>query len=383
MYKIVKRILIWIGLFTGIVIGQYPGDSLVWEGVNDFYDFRTAEAIEKLSIARHEYPENPAVHLTWASATWLHSQANDPIEITYEVLSRDLDTIIIVYKDLINKNSTVPEYKLFLGSAIGLKARVHLGRKEWIKTLIAAYRGFKTVKKVANENPEIYDAQLPIGIVEYYAGMSSILVKLAVALFGLETTKTAGLEKMELAAEKGEFSWVEARSILGFLYLWVDPNPDRALYHSTLLKERYPHNFYFRILYLESLIKTQNHNLALIELDKLEPAFQELNEIQKRRHKGYFLYEKALFELYWGDLDHCRNYIQQCIADYDAELDTILGNSWLILGYLKDLDGNRQGAKRAYKKCIKLDNNTDAISLAKTYLKRAFTNTDLESIRGI
>ena len=123
--------------------------------------------------------------------------------------------------------------------------------------------------------------------------------------------------------------------------------------------------------------------MALIELDKLEPAFQELNEVQKRRHKGYFLYEKALFELYWGDLDHCRNYIQQCIADYDAELDTILGNSWLILGYLKDLDGNRQGAKRAYKKCIKLDNNTDAISLAKTYLKRAFTNTDLESIRGI
>ncbi|MEE9190541.1 MAG: hypothetical protein V3U16_07205, partial [Candidatus Neomarinimicrobiota bacterium] len=280
MVKIVERILILIliciSLFAPTVFGQHPGDSLVWEGVNDFYDFRTAEAIEKLSRARQEYPENPAVHLTWASATWLHSQANDPIEMTYEVLSRDLDTIIPVYEDLINKNSTVPEYKLFLGSAIGLKARVHLGRKEWLRTLIAAYRGFKTVKEVAKENPGIYDTQLPIGIVEYYAGMSSFLVKLAVALFGLETTKSAGLEKMELAAEKGEFSCVEARSILGFLYLWVDPNPDRALYHSTLLKERYPHNFYFRILYLESLIKTWNHAEALTEIDELEAVFEEL-----------------------------------------------------------------------------------------------------------
>jgi hypothetical protein len=383
MNKIETRILIWISLITSTVLGQYPGDSLVWEGVDDFYDYRTAEAVEKLSRARQEYPENPAAHLTWASATWLHSQANDPIEKTYEVLSRDLDTIIPVYRDLINKNSAVPEYKLFLGSAIGLKARVHLGRKEWIKTLIAAYRGFKTVKEVAKENPEIYDTQLPIGIVEYYAGMSSFLVKLAVALFGLETTKSAGIEKMELAAEQGEFSWIEARSLLGFLYLWVDPNPDRALYHSIILKDRYPNNFYFRILYLESLIKTRNREAALTEIDELETAFRDLNEIQKRRYEGYFLYEKALFELYWGDLDRCREYIQQCIADYDAELDAILGNSWLIMGYLKDLDGNRQGARKAYKNCIKLDNNTDAISLAKTYLKQAFTKADLKNIRGI
>ncbi|GIT40926.1 MAG: hypothetical protein Ct9H300mP9_7760 [Candidatus Neomarinimicrobiota bacterium] len=39
------------------------------------------------------------------------------------------------------------------------------------------------------------DAQLPIGIVEYYAGISNIIIRWAVELFGLNASKLSGIAK--------------------------------------------------------------------------------------------------------------------------------------------------------------------------------------------
>ena len=46
-----------------------------------------------------------------------------------------------------------PYYKLYYGSAIGLRARVSMGKKEWLKTLYHSYRGFSTI-----ENGEAIDS---------------------------------------------------------------------------------------------------------------------------------------------------------------------------------------------------------------------------------
>ena len=158
-WKILTIILFF--LFMQITAKE-PGDSLVWEGVNAFYNNETAIAIDILTEARKEYPLNPAVHFTWATAIWLHSQANDPIEKTYEVLNRDLDIVTPLYENLVEKYPDNPLYRLYLGSAEGLRARVYLGQKRWFKTLIPAYRGFKITKEVADNYPEVKDAMLPM-----------------------------------------------------------------------------------------------------------------------------------------------------------------------------------------------------------------------------
>jgi len=358
---------------TGLAWGQNPGDEEVWKGVYDFYDYRTEPAILTLTQARVDYPDNPAVHLTWASARWLHSQENDAIEKTYSVLIRDLDEVIPIYKKLIKRYPENQQYRLFLGSAIGLKARVHLGRKEWIKTLGAAYKGFKIVKKVSKENPDLYDSMLPIGIVEYYAGMSSFIVKWAAALFGLETTKAAGLQKIEIAAKHGEFAWIEARSVLGFLYLWVDSEPEKALSNNAILVEHFPNNFYFNIMYLESLILTGNHEEAQNVLAYLEQSYAELTDTQKNRYRSYLQYEQALFHFSNGDFMSAGKLVDNSLTNYDAEFDMILASAWLLRGKLHDINGDRIKAKAAYKNCKKLKNNTFAIVLAKQYLIDPFS----------
>ena len=359
-------------LFFTQVTAEEPGDSLVWKGVNAFYNNETAIAIDILTEARKEYPLNPAVHFTWATAIWLHSQANDPIEETYVVLNRDLDIVKPLYEDLVEKYPDNPLYRLYLGSAEGLRARVYLGQKRWFKTLIPAYRGFKITKEVADNYPEVKDAMLPMGVVEYFAALRSSLLKWAASLFGLETTKEAGLAKMEIAATHGDFAWIEARSLLSFIYLWETPNIERALEHTTILAEKFPKNFYFLLMYAESLIKTGNYEKANTVLLTLNEDYNGLTKIQKLHMKSYLDYEWALYWFEQNQLDRALTFTENSIKDYKAELDIYLTNSLLLLGNIYDLNGNRSEAQIAYQKCIKLDNNSEAVRLAKIYLDNPY-----------
>ena len=363
--------LILMVLFSQIK-AEEPGDSFVWEGVNAFYNNETALAIDILTIARQEFPLNAAVHFTWASARWLHSQANDPIEKTYIVLNRDLDEIIPLYKDLVKKYPDNPLYRLYLGSAEGLRARVYLGQKRWFKTLIPAYKGFKITKGVVDNYPEIKDAMLPMGIVEYYAALRSSILKWAASLFGLETTKDAGLAKMEIAANYGDFAWIEARSLLSFIYLWEAPNIVKALEHTTILAEKFPKNFYFVLMYTESLIKTGNYDQANPVLLQLNKDFKDLTHTQKLNMKSYLDYEWALYWFEQNQYDKAFTFVEYSINNYQAELDIYLTNSLLLLGNIHDVNGNSSEAKIAYQKCIELDNNSEAVRLAKIYMNNPY-----------
>ena len=99
---------------------QYSGDEVVWKAVRSFYNYDTGKAITILNNARIDYPENPTVHLTWVAARWLHSQAHDPLDVTWHTLNNDIDLIIPVYNRLIERFPDNPNYKLYLGSTIGL-----------------------------------------------------------------------------------------------------------------------------------------------------------------------------------------------------------------------------------------------------------------------
>ncbi len=367
-----KKSILYFIVSVTIANAQAPGDDQVWAGVNAFYNYETGKAITILSRARLDYPENPTVHLTWAAARWLHSQANDPVPVTYRILERDLEEIIPIYKILVAKYPDNPAYKLYLGSAIGLKARVHLGKKEWLKTLLTAYKGFSIIQKVARDNPDLVDAQLPIGIVEYYAGLSNLLVKWAVELWGLETTREAGLKKIEWTADHGKFAWIEAKSICSFLYLWVDPNPVKALKHSSVLAGRFPNNFYFNVMYVESLIKNGANEKAENQLRAMEISLKRLTPIQQRWYLGYLRYEWALYYFNQKDYAQALRSVNEAIKVYDAELDVILANAWLLKGKLHDVMQERKKAKYAYKHSVDLSNYTYAIKEAKQYRKTPF-----------
>ena len=352
---------------------QYSGDEVVWKAVRSFYNYDTGKAITILNNARIDYPENPTVHLTWVAARWLHSQAHDPLDVTWHTLNNDIDLVIPVYNRLIERFPDNPNYKLYLGSTIGLKARVSLGRKEWLNTLLWGYKGFNIILKVAKNNPEIVDAQLPLGIVEYYAGMSNALIRWAASgMFGLNPSKVSGEKKILKAAENGQWSWIEAKGTLVFMHLWVNPKPKFALLFSHDLVSNFPKRYYYRVLYTESLLNNSLLTDAYQSLLMLDSMFSDLTDIHKDWYLAYRKYEWALYHYLNDDYPLALSSLDVAIKNYGAELDVVLGNALLLKGKIHDLLGERKNAVKYYHDCIQLDNYSYAIKEAENYIDKPF-----------
>jgi len=363
----------FLGFSLLIAQDFYSGDELVRQGVYAFYDYQFEKADSLLTLARDTYPNHPGVHLIWASARWVKSQANDPVDITHKVLEDDLNEIKPIYNQLVQQFPNDPTYLLYQGSALGLSARVTLGKKEWFKTLYRAYSGFSIIEKVAEDNPNNMDVKLPIGIVEYYAGLSNVLLKFAVNLYGLNPSIESGLNQITLAADSSQWAWIESKGILCFLYLWVEDNPILALKYSQDLVAEFPNNFYFNILYLESLIRTNQYDRSRAIIEDMEISKRNLTRRQQDWYFPYLDYEKGLLAFHESDTDLALTHLENSINYYTGELDIILGNAFLLRGMIHDVLGDRAKAKSSYEACIELDNFSSSMHLAEQYLEIPYT----------
>ncbi|MFQ6612745.1 MAG: tetratricopeptide repeat protein [Fidelibacterota bacterium] len=366
------RILIFILTFISCLPAQHPGDKIVKKGVEAFYNYDYKNSVKILTQARRDFPRNPVVHLTWAAARWRKNEAYLTQSEIYENFNQDLDSVISVYNDLLIEKPEDPEYLLYLGATTGLKARILLGQKEWFSTLMAAYQGFRLIQQAFELDPSLKDAYLPIGIMEYYSGLSNFMVKFAAEIFGLHPSREIGIRKMEIAARESEWAWSEAESILSFIYLWADIDLERGLAVSSDLAEQYPRNYDFQIHYAESLLQNGQLKPAYKKLKELNERLPELTEQQQRWYTSYLNYEWGHYFFLTGELDRAQNYLKLCIENYNAELDAILAFAWLRSGMIYDLKGQREEAIKAYKNCIELDNFSKAIQLAETYLEQPY-----------
>ena len=364
----IKSIVCFISIISISFAIENNGDSLVMKGVRLFYNYEFERSIEILNEARLQYPNHPGVHFIWSSSKYYISQGMDPVHATYDTLDKVLNQIEPIYKYFVEEEPDNNEYKLYLGSTRGLKARSSLGNKDWISVLVQAYSGFSIIEKVAEEDPELIDAQLPIGIVEYYSSVSNIFIRWAVNLYGLESSKELALEKIANAAKNSKWAWIEASGIISFIYLWLEEMPYDAIPYTSKLYNEFPNNFYFNILYLESLIKTNMLTDARSLTKKLDKKYETLTRRQKDWYGPYLDYEKALLLFFENNYLKVMPLIDNAIDNYSGELDIILGNLFLLKAKVLDIQGTRNEAVKYYKKCIELDNFSYAIVESKTYL---------------
>jgi len=178
---------------------------------------------------------------------------------------------------------------------------------------------------------------------------------------------------MALAADEGHWSWIEAKAILSNLYLWVENDPILALEHAKDLVRYFPDNYYFNLLYLESLIRTDKIEISKVIIGDMKISSSKLTDRQIKWYSPYLDYEIALLSFHQEDYQKALELVSQTIDDYTAELDIILGNAYLLQGMCYDRLDRRVKAKDSYNKCIALDNFSGSIKRAKEYLRQPFS----------
>jgi tetratricopeptide (TPR) repeat protein len=89
--------------------------------------------------------------------------------------------------------------------------------------------------------------------------------------------------------------------------------------------------------------------LAKKELNRLNQQLPKLTPRQQKWFISYLNYVWGHYFFLTGDNDKAIGFINQCIELYDAELDAILANAYLLKGQIHDLNRQRRQAIAAYK----------------------------------
>ena len=371
---------IWFTLFV-LMFALYPsiitaadktGDEVVWQGISAFYNEEFDEAVEVLTKARNDFPEHPTVHLVWAVSLWLRAQAKDGYKVAHTALEKSSAEIIPVYQQLLKKYPRDPDYQLNMATTQGLLARVALGKKDWLGVVSSGIKGYKGARAVHQNHPEIYDSYLPLGVLNYYVGRSSSVVQVFGNIFGIKANSDIGLQQINLAVEKGEYARVEATSILAYIYLWIQDDPQLALIYCDKLRSEFPKSAYYHHIYTEALLQLKRLDEAEMSLAVTQKMADDNLPASKKAWQPTLKYQRALLNFHLGDLDEALKLVSASINDFNAELDTPLGYGYLLRGMIYDLKGNRRKAIANYQAAVKLENYTTAVTKAKRYLKEPY-----------
>ena len=366
-----RSFLVGICLFSNL-LSQYNGDDIIRKGVDAFYNYNYNISNDILDKAIYQFPEHPSVHLVWVASQWRYDESRLSIETIYDNFENNLSKAERSYDSLMVENPNDMNYQLYYGSSLGLKARIYLGQKKWLSTLYSAYSGFRVIQNVHLSDSSIIDSYLPIGIVEYYTGMGNIFVRTAAEVLGITPSKKEGLKKMEKVANEGQWAWMEAMSVLSYIYQFFDIDQIKGLRYSKIIAEKYPNNFDFQIHFTESLLQNNQLEKALYRLESHNDNLQFLTKNYQKRYRSYVDYLWAHYFYLSGQNGMSLNYAENSIKNYSAELDVWLANAYLLKGKLLDISNKRYEAKLAYRKCLFTNNQTQANNLAKLYLEQPF-----------
>jgi len=285
----------------------------------------------------------------------------------------DIDNALKLYTAQIQQHPDRPEYLFFYGTVMGLRARIQLAEKNYFGVLTSGYNAVRFIKKAEKLCPDEPDFHLPVGIFNYYVGISAPYMKIASRIMRESGSRSDGLQSIKADADNGNYGRYEARSLLAYLYLYFEENYEGAYEYFRSLAVELPKNPYYAAETAEALIMNGNLDLARIYIKQVKTLFPTLKPNTRKDYQIKTLYLNGSLALAEGKLAVAETDLKEFIRLYDYELDYETGNAYLRLGKVYDLQKRRPEAIACYRKVVHFNNRSAAISQAQQYLQHPYS----------
>lgn len=345
-------------------------DVVLWRGIDAMYSYRFHEAAAALDSVMALDPNNPVAPFVAAANRWQLSLTEQGFRASHEALLQAIDATIPRYDAMISRCGRRADILLFLGSTYGLRARVHLGDKNWLAGLYSGLKGWSLIRQAYALDSTLADAYLPIGGFNYYAGMHSAPVQLLARMFGIRPDRRSGIQILQRAVRQAPYAWIEAVSVLSIIYLYFEDDPEMAFQYTDLLLRHYPENYYFNFLMGEELVRTHRLAEAREFMPRLKVLYMRSHPNQRLEWMLKYASLEAALAFEEGNWDKALERCRWVIDHYDMEFDWHLGIVHYMRGQIRESRGDRAGAREDYRIAAGLGNRTYVVEKARGALRR-------------
>jgi len=267
MLFLLARMLFFLGAVLLLPIGGRASELNVppqaTEAIRLMYSGKPDQAIELAHHLEAARPEHPLGYLIEADVlwweiycrwmerkyntidAWSHQRAPEPEDNAYLALA---DKVTHLAEAGISKSDTA-EMELYAGLGYASRARLTGLRYEKMPTARAGVEARKHLLRCLELDPDMADANLGLGLYNYYVDTLSAMAKVLRFFMGIPGgDKRVGLRQLETAAAKGELTQVEARFNLAKNLRNYDRDYTRALAAAAPLTSEFPENPLFLLV---------------------------------------------------------------------------------------------------------------------------------------
>ena len=192
---------------------------------------------------------------------WSHQRAPEPDDDAYLALA---DKVTRLAEAGIAKKDTA-EMELYAGLGYASRARLLGLRYEKTATARAGVEGRKHLLRCLELDPDMADANLGLGLYNYYVDTLSAMAKVLRFFMGIPGgDKRVGLRQLETAATKGELTQTEARYNMAKSLRNYDHDYTRALAAALPLTTEFPENPLFLLMAGDIAAKLGHNDEAVI-----------------------------------------------------------------------------------------------------------------------
>lgn len=273
--------------------------------VDSLYNFNPAGADKRLASWKDHYPRHPLWQLMEGMEFWwiLLSDLNDTSrdEYFFKMMARaDYAASELLYNQPGHADGLIIKTV-----ANGYIARQHSNRDEWVTSLNAARKAYKSYGYLQDASFNLADLKLAKGLKLYYSEYlpKAYPVVKSVSWFLPEGDKKAGLQFLEEAAETAVFARGEAAYFLGNINYNYEKNYDEAAGYFQSLYNNYPNNNYYARLLVKNYYKMGRYDDAMTVVEDAlerwktkELPFQKVVEESMNFWKGRILYRDRDYE---------------------------------------------------------------------------------------
>jgi tetratricopeptide (TPR) repeat protein len=268
----------------------------------------------------------------------------------------------------VNQNPKDTEALYTLGVAFGLRANYSfLFRKAWVDSLRDATSARKIHARLIAIEPANMDAHLVQGIHDYVVGSHSWRYRVLGLLAGFRGDKEAGIQTLQSVAANGRQNNIDAKIILTAIYRREKRSQDAIPLLDDLIA-RFPRNPLLRFELAQVYTDVGQKEKALAEIAAIRerkqsgaPGFQQITEEKIQYVTGNLLFQQS-------DLDGALEHMKKATSNSSALDVNTRVLSWMRLGQIHDLRGERGQALAAYKEAIDSAPQSDLAKESRGYI---------------